>query len=159
MKLPSKSFYQSLPTKRMASGALFFDQQNRILVVEPTYKSVWEIPGGTVEANESPRQAVEREVYEELSLQKEIRDLLCLDYVSETETNTESLQFIYWGGELTAEEISRIVLPADELKSFAFKTISELEPILLDRLYRRIQQVIKAQHALKFMYLEDQVLP
>jgi ADP-ribose pyrophosphatase YjhB (NUDIX family) len=38
----------------MAAGALLFDEDGRILLVEPTYKPYWEIPGGVVEADESP---------------------------------------------------------------------------------------------------------
>jgi 8-oxo-dGTP diphosphatase len=39
---------------RVASGALFFDTQGRILLVKPTYKDGWEIPGGYVEPGETP---------------------------------------------------------------------------------------------------------
>jgi len=33
----------------MGSGTLFFDSAGRILIVKPSYKDVWEIPGGVVE--------------------------------------------------------------------------------------------------------------
>jgi ADP-ribose pyrophosphatase YjhB (NUDIX family) len=42
---------------RMAAGALFFDAADRILMVEPTYKDYWDIPGGYVETGESPLHA------------------------------------------------------------------------------------------------------
>ncbi len=61
-----KTFQQTLPKKRISAGCLFFDEHNRLLVVNPTYKETWEIPGGVVEQNESPRDAVIREVSEEL---------------------------------------------------------------------------------------------
>ena len=38
-----------MPRKRVSAGALFRDAAGRILVVEPTYKDSWEIPGGIVE--------------------------------------------------------------------------------------------------------------
>jgi hypothetical protein len=41
----------------MAAGALFFDAADRILMVEPTYKDYWDIPGGYVETGESPLHA------------------------------------------------------------------------------------------------------
>ncbi|MBI3429629.1 MAG: NUDIX hydrolase [Actinobacteria bacterium] len=41
----------------MGSGLVFVDKQNRILLVEPTYKKNWKVPGGMVELDESPRDA------------------------------------------------------------------------------------------------------
>jgi 8-oxo-dGTP diphosphatase len=34
------------PMKYVSAGALFFDEQGRLLIVKPTYKDGWEIPGG-----------------------------------------------------------------------------------------------------------------
>jgi 8-oxo-dGTP diphosphatase len=56
----------TLPTKRIAASVLFTGSDGRILLVEPTYKDYWEVPGGAVEAGESPRAAAVREVGEEL---------------------------------------------------------------------------------------------
>jgi hypothetical protein len=58
----------TLPRKRMGARALFFDAADRVLLAEPTYKPYWEIPGGAVEAGESPRDAVAREPKEEVGL-------------------------------------------------------------------------------------------
>ena len=55
-------------TKRIAAGALFLNQQQRVLLVNPTYKTHWEIPGGMVEENEAPGAACRREISEELGL-------------------------------------------------------------------------------------------
>jgi 8-oxo-dGTP diphosphatase len=53
-------------------GAVVHDQVGRLLLVqrgrEPALGS-WALPGGRVEAGESPEQAVEREVLEETGLQ------------------------------------------------------------------------------------------
>ena len=48
----------------VAAGVLFFDEQGRVMLVDPTYKPGWEIPGGYVEAGESPLEACVREVKE-----------------------------------------------------------------------------------------------
>ncbi|MEV6811714.1 NUDIX domain-containing protein [Micromonospora sp. NPDC051296] len=42
---------------------------------------MWEIPGGTVEPDESPADACTREVREELSLSVSAGALLCVDWV------------------------------------------------------------------------------
>ena len=50
---------------RAAAGVLFRDEAGRVLLVRPTYKGGWEVPGGAVEADESPLAAARREVREE----------------------------------------------------------------------------------------------
>jgi hypothetical protein len=42
---------------RAASGALYFDGEGRVMLVKPTYKPLWEIPGGYVQPGESPKAA------------------------------------------------------------------------------------------------------
>lgn len=67
-------------TSRVAAGVLFNDGDGRVLLVNPTYKRGWEIPGGYVEISESPRAAAIREVKEELDLEIDVRNLLILDW-------------------------------------------------------------------------------
>lgn len=54
--------------KRVAADVLIRDQEDRVLLVDPTYKSSWDLPCGMVEANESPQTAAARELREELNL-------------------------------------------------------------------------------------------
>ncbi|MEU8419549.1 NUDIX hydrolase [Micromonospora sp. NPDC048835] len=56
MPFAPQEFTAGLPRKRRAAGLLITDPQDRVLLVEPAYKTDWEIPGGRVEADESPRQ-------------------------------------------------------------------------------------------------------
>jgi 8-oxo-dGTP diphosphatase len=55
---------------------LLTDGSDRLLIVEPTYKPRWELPGGAVEYGESPRAAAMREVLEELGIHREAGALL-----------------------------------------------------------------------------------
>jgi 8-oxo-dGTP pyrophosphatase MutT (NUDIX family) len=50
MTTPADDYTATLPRKRMGAAVLFTDPEGRILIVEPTYKDYWEIPGGVVEA-------------------------------------------------------------------------------------------------------------
>lgn len=65
---------------RMAAGALFFDEADRVLLVEPSNKDYLDVPGGYVEEGESPRQACVREVQEELGIAPHIGRLLVVDW-------------------------------------------------------------------------------
>ena len=109
-----KDFYQSLPTKRMGAGALFRNAQGEVLLVKPSYKDHWEIPGGIVEQNESPRQALIRELFEELSLKFESQDfrLICVEYMEAGHEKTEALMFIFEYVGLV-ENLSNALIPID----------------------------------------------
>jgi hypothetical protein len=60
--LPPDQYVASLARKRMAATAFFRDDQGRVLLVNPVYKGTWDLPGGAVEAEESPHAACRREV-------------------------------------------------------------------------------------------------
>lgn len=55
---------------------LFTDALGRLLVVKPTYKPGWELPGGSVEDGESPGRAAVREIAEELGVERPVGRLL-----------------------------------------------------------------------------------
>jgi len=44
----TRAYYQSLPGKRIGAGLICRDADDRVLLVQPTYKPTWEIPGGVV---------------------------------------------------------------------------------------------------------------
>ena len=47
-----------LPAIPVSAGALIFDRSGRLLILKPTYKSGWTIPGGIMEADgETPWDA------------------------------------------------------------------------------------------------------
>ena len=45
-----KAFIATLPTRRLAAGALIRNERGEMLLVKPNYKDGWILPGGTVEA-------------------------------------------------------------------------------------------------------------
>ncbi|MEM7260242.1 MAG: NUDIX hydrolase, partial [Pseudomonadota bacterium] len=110
----------------------------RILLVVPTYKPEWEIPGGTVEENESPKDACIREISEELGTELRIGNLLTLDYRAEDDNGTELLIFLFDGGVLDESTIARIALPEDELAGFHFVTPQEAQHQLIPALYQLV---------------------
>jgi 8-oxo-dGTP pyrophosphatase MutT (NUDIX family) len=151
-----KTFQESLPKKRISGGCLFFDEQGQLLVVNPTYKDTWEIPGGVVEKNESPREAVIREVAEELGLICQPQRLLCVDYSGENVTRTESLQFIFLGPLLTAELIAAIRLPREELRDFRLLPPKKAIKLLNKKLRRRVRYCLQVLDSEETLYLEEQ---
>ena len=80
---------REMPKKRVGAGVAIVHQNLRILLVEPTYKDTWEVPGGMVELDESPRQGARRECLEELGFDVEIGRLLVIDWVNQGRTPSD----------------------------------------------------------------------
>ncbi len=152
----SKDYTESLPKKRMGAGCLFFDQHGNVMLVKPAYKPGWEIPGGSVEKNESPKQCCQREVKEELGLERKVGKLLVVDYNDETEEGTESLMFIFDGGLLTSSEITSIKLCQDELSEFRFFTAGTLPSDMVFALRNRVLMAWQQKTQDLDVYLENQ---
>ena len=57
-----------VPTIPASAGALVRGRKGRLLVLKPTYKGGWTIPGGVIEIGESPWEACRREAKEESGL-------------------------------------------------------------------------------------------
>ncbi|GIM81082.1 NUDIX domain-containing protein [Winogradskya consettensis] len=153
--VPVAAFDLALPRKRMASTVLLFDDLDRVLVVEPTYVDFMELPGGSVDLDESPRQAAIREVKEEFGLDRDPGRLLAIDWVPPRPGRSEGLIVVFDGGRLTVEEIAGIRLPADELRSYAFLPAAEAAQALPDLLARRLLSCLEAQEAATTVYLEN----
>ncbi|MGW2858209.1 NUDIX domain-containing protein [Streptomyces sp. NPDC001205] len=138
---------------RMAAGALFFDDADRVLLVEPSYKDYRDIPGGYVEQGESPRHACVREVHEELGIRPCIGRLLVVDWAPNPGEGDKVL-YLFDGGRLSAGHRQQIVLQADELRSFSFHRTEQLPELTIPRLVRRIAAGLQARTDGTTVYLE-----
>src|SRR5215218_906073 len=137
---------------RLAAGALFFDDAGRVLLVKPTYKDGWDIPGGYVEPGESPRVACIREVAEELGIKPPIGDLLVTDWAPHP-TDGDKILFVFDGGRLADTDLARVQLDADEISEYAFHAVDQLAAALIPRLARRVAAATEARNAGRPVYL------
>lgn len=136
--LPVEEYVAGLARKRMAAGVLFRDRDDRVLLVEPSYKPNWEIPGGAVEADESPWTAASRELVEELGLDRPLGRLLVVDYVRPQDSRPEGVVFVFDGGVWDETDLDGLVFGDGEIRSAGFHTIEQarhkVKPLLADRL-------------------------
>lgn len=154
-----KDYYSSLPKKHMGSGVLLFDNEGRLLILKPTYKPHWTMPGGVVDVNESPRQACKREIKEEIGLYIKNLRFICVDYKSPEGKKPESLQFYFYGGKLSSSKIKEIRLQANELESFKFETINSAKRLLSPAMARRLPKCMIAIKTGKAVCLENGNFP
>jgi 8-oxo-dGTP diphosphatase len=125
--------------RRMGSGALFRDDFGRILLVKPSYKESWEIPGGAIEPGEPPRVTCRREILEELGLDLAIGRLLVIDWRPPDDSRPDGWMFVYDGGVLDAGVASNFRLPPDELLEWRFVELEALEEYVPDFFARRLR--------------------
>lgn len=154
-----RAHYDSLPRKRIGAGLVCRDAQRRVLLVRPTYKPTWEIPGGVVEADESPAAAVAREVREELGVPLAVGRLLVTDWLPSRPPKTEGLMMLFDGGEVTEAVTGRFFLPPDELLEWAFVPAAELDAVLPDYMARRLRVALDLAGTDRSEYLEWGRLP
>lgn len=151
----NKKYYDSLDKKRVSVGTLFFDKAGKLLIVKPTYKNNWILVGGTVDKNESPMQAALRETKEELNLKVKNLKLLSIEYKKFDTYKNEALFFLFYGGHLSAKEISQIKLPADELENYQFVAIAKAKKLLSLTAGSKLADCMKAIKSKKIVYHEN----
>jgi 8-oxo-dGTP pyrophosphatase MutT (NUDIX family) len=138
----------SRAAKHLAAGMLFTDLLGRILLVEPTYKPHWDVPGGIVEAGESLLGAVKREVEEELGMRVTVGRLLVVDDLG------TAIMVIFDGGVI--DRPLDIQLQAGELSSWEWSTPDMVTQRLAAApiLTRRVLAAAQAQQKGETYYLE-----
>lgn len=146
-------YLNQLPKKRMGAGCLFFNHKRKMLILKPTYKNHWLLPGGVIEANESPRQACIREVKEETGINCQPIRLLCVDYVSDRQSKIESIQFVFFGGTISHE--TEIVIPKQEISSYQFLEPEVAISMLGINSQRRLERCLAHLDSQRTIYLEN----
>ncbi|MGC9668087.1 NUDIX domain-containing protein [Planosporangium sp. 12N6] len=138
---------------RVAAGALFTDDAGRVLLVRPTYKDYWEIPGGYVEPGESPRIACLRELREELSISPPVGRHLVVDWAP-AEGEGDKLLFIFDCGTLPPGSLADVRLQQEELSDLRFVPPTELDRYVPGRLLRRLHTALNAKRDGQAAYAE-----
>lgn len=140
--------------KRVAADVLITDQAGRVLLVDPTYKEGWDLPGGMVEANEPPRVAAERELREELGLTLTVGRLLLVEWVPPHGPWDDQLVFLFEGGELDDAAVASLRLTDEELAGLQFVTLTEAKSLLKPRLWSQLDKSLVARTSGGFAYAE-----
>ncbi|WP_018570966.1 NUDIX hydrolase [Streptomyces sp. PsTaAH-124] len=139
----------------VASGVLLFDERDRVLLVDPTYKPGWEFPGGIVEPGEAPARAGMREVAEETGIRlEEPPRLLVVDWERPAPPGFGGLRLLFDGGRLDSAEAARLLLPGPELRGCRFVTEREAATLLPPVRHERLRWALRARERGAAVYLE-----
>jgi ADP-ribose pyrophosphatase YjhB (NUDIX family) len=126
---------------RLAAGVLFRDADGRVLLVKPTYKRGWDLPGGYVEPGEAPKRAAVREVAEELGLEVTVGQLLAVDWAPHP-AEGDKLLFVFDGGTVDPTLLTEAELQPSEIGEVRFVADADLDALLPDRLVRRVRSAL-----------------
>ncbi|MFI7274039.1 NUDIX domain-containing protein [Streptomyces sp. NPDC049879] len=150
--MSNAEYAASRHTVWLSASAVITDPYGRVLVVEPTYRETLLLPGGGIEAGETPAEGCRREIAEETGLDLAPGRVLAVDHVSPTiEGIPDDLPFpgdihiVFDGGTVPEETVGRLRLPADELAGARFLAAGEAAARMAGAEGRRLLAALRAR--------------
>jgi 8-oxo-dGTP diphosphatase len=142
-----------VPRIPASSGALIFDGAGRLLILKPSYKKGWTIPGGQIDSNgESPWEACRRETREECGLEVARGRLVCVDFRRPKPNRPGGVRFLFDCGAFSESALQAIRLQAEEIDEHRFAELDEATKLLSGPIRRRVAAAVGAERC---VYLED----
>ncbi|PIE27049.1 MAG: NUDIX hydrolase [Micrococcales bacterium] len=142
-----------MPEVPVSAGAILLDPFDRVLILKPTYKSGWTIPGGVMEADgESPWDACRREVREETGLVVRTGRLVCVDTRPAKRGRKLGLRFLFHCGHLSAPQADSVAVDGVEISEHRFVPADQASTMLRPAVSRRVLAALGTQTC---RYLED----
>jgi 8-oxo-dGTP diphosphatase len=142
-----------LPTIPVSAGALIFDRSGRLLILKPTYKSGWTIPGGVMEADgETPWDACRREVREECGIEVHHGRLACTDFRRPRPGRPGGVRFLFDCGAIKDKYLAAITVQEEEVSEYRLAALPEALALLRPPIRRRVRAASSKQAV---VYLEE----
>jgi len=142
-----------LPRIPASAGALIYNPAGLLLILKPTYKKGWTIPGGQIDpGGESPWDACRRETREECGLVVERGRLVCVDFLSPRPGRPGGARFLFHCGEFDDAVFGEVRLQETEIEDHRLAELGEALELLSGPLRRRLSQCAGADRC---VYLEN----
>jgi 8-oxo-dGTP pyrophosphatase MutT (NUDIX family) len=142
-----------LPAIPVSAGALIFDEAGRLLILKPTYKSGWTIPGGVMEADgETPWEACKREVREECGIDVRNGRLACMDFRHPRPGKPGGIRFLFDCGAIDDKSLATIMVQPEEISEYRILALPDALLLLRRPIRRRVRA---ASSGRRLVYLED----
>jgi 8-oxo-dGTP pyrophosphatase MutT (NUDIX family) len=153
-----EEYYARLPKVIAGAGLILHDEQDRFLLVQPSYRDdYWEIPGGALDPDEDPWETARRESQEELGVNIQPGRLLVVDWMpAQTDGRPPLANFIFDGGTINQSYAEQHVhLPASELRTWQLVGADGWPDLLSEHMVRRLQGCADALATGSTLYLRD----
>ena len=142
-----------LPAIPVSAGALIYDRGGRLLILKPTYKSGWTIPGGVMEADgETPWEACRREVREETGLEVSRGQLAAMDFRRPRPGRPGGIRFLFDCGKVSDKALADLTLQPEEISESRLVPLPDALALLRGPIKRRVRA---ATNGRRLVYLED----
>jgi 8-oxo-dGTP diphosphatase len=151
-----------LPAVPASAGALIFDGTGRLLILKPTYKTGWTIPGGVMEADgETPWDACRREVREECGLELHGGRLACVDFRPSRPERPDrpdrperagGIRFLFDCGVFDDAELAAITVQPTEIAEHRLVPLDAALDLLRSPIRRRVRAATRRRRC---VYLEN----
>lgn len=142
-----------LPAIPASAGALIFDRKGRLLILKPTYKTGWTIPGGVMEADgETPWEACRREVREECGIEITGGRLACMDFRRPKPGRAGGIRFLFDCGPVGEADLAGIVVQPEEISEYRLAALPDALGLLRAPIRRRVSAAVGRKG---LVYLED----
>ncbi len=142
-----------VPRIPASAGAMIFDEAGRLLILKPSYKKGWTIPGGQIEpTGETPWEACQRETFEECGIEVVRGRLACVDFLRPGANRAGGMRFLFDCGTFAAAQLGAITLQDGEIEDHRFVELVEAHELLRGPVRRRVAAGAEAPHC---VYLED----
>ena len=142
-----------VPGIPVSAGALVFDLAGRLLILKPTYKSGWTIPGGVMEADgESPWEACRREVLEETGIDVSRGRLAAMDFRRPRPGRPGGIRFLFDCGKVSDQALADLTLQPEEISESRLVPLPDALALLRGPIKRRVRAATSGR---RLVYLED----
>jgi 8-oxo-dGTP diphosphatase len=143
----------ALPAIPASAGALIFDGARRLLILKPTYKAGWTIPGGVMEADgETPWDACRREVREECGIDVRGGRLACVDFRPGRPGHPGGVRFLFDCGTAHEAALAAIAVQPEEVADYRLVPPDEALALLRPPIRRRVRAATRHRRC---VYLEN----
>jgi len=147
-----ESWYARIGKTATVATALLTDVEGNVLIVEPTYKLEWVLPGGCADADEPPHRTAERELLEETGLDRRAGQLLVIDHdFAFGHGGKPLIVFVFDFGEVDSS--TAIVLPPRELRAHDFVPAGRAGELMAPYDRRRLAPALAARETGRTAYL------